>query len=45
MMDSRKIRQTTMSQVVAAATYPTSASGMDTRGTWAGPSYTPTEQG
>ncbi|WOJ89900.1 phage tail tape measure protein [Methylocapsa polymorpha] len=44
-MDGRRMAQTTMSHVVAAATFPTSASGMDTRGSWAGPSYSPTEQG
>lgn len=44
-MDSRRIAQTTMNHVVAAATYPTSASGADSRGTWMGPSWTPTEQG
>ena len=44
-MDGRRMASTVMNQVVASATYPTSASGMDTRGTWAGPSYNPTEAG
>lgn len=44
-MDGRRMASTVMNQVVASATYPTSASGMDTRGTWAGPSYSPTEMG
>ncbi|WOJ89849.1 hypothetical protein RZS28_00600 [Methylocapsa polymorpha] len=44
-VDSRRMAQTMMNHVVAAATFPTSASGADTRGTWMGPSYSPTEQG
>ena len=44
-LDSRKMASVTMNHVVASATYPTSASGMDTRRTWAGPSYNPTEAG
>jgi len=41
-MDGRKMAQTTMNHVVAAATFPTSASGADSWGTWMGPSHNPT---
>jgi hypothetical protein len=44
-MDSRKMASTVMNQVVASATYPTSASGADGRGQWLGPSAYATEQG
>jgi len=44
-LDGRKIAQSTMSYAVASATYPTSAAGADSRGTWMGPSWSPTEQG
>jgi hypothetical protein len=44
-LDSRKMAQVTMNHVVASATYPTSAAGADSRGTWMGPSWAPTEQG
>jgi hypothetical protein len=44
-MDGRKMASTVMNQVVASATYPTSASGADGRGQWLGPSAYATEQG
>jgi hypothetical protein len=44
-LDGRKLTQVVTSQMVASATYPTSAAGADSRGTWMGPSWSPTEMG
>jgi hypothetical protein len=44
-MDSRKMAAVVTNQMVASATYPTSASGADGRGQWMGPSAYATEQG
>jgi hypothetical protein len=44
-LDGRRMAQVVQSHLVAAATYPTSAAGADSRGTWMGPSWNPTEQG
>jgi hypothetical protein len=44
-MDARRLAQVVTSQMVASATYPTSASGADGRGQWLGPSAYATEQG
>ena len=44
-IDARRLAQIVTSQMVSSAVYPTSAGGADSRGTWMGPSYAPTEQG
>jgi hypothetical protein len=44
-LDGRRMAQIVQSHLVAAATFPTSAAGADSRGTWMGPSWNPTEQG
>jgi hypothetical protein len=44
-LDGRKVASVVTGHMVASATYPTSAAGADSRGTWMGPSWSPTEQG
>jgi hypothetical protein len=44
-LDGRKLTQVVTGNMVASATYPTSAAGADSRGTWMGPSWSPTEMG
>jgi len=44
-MDGRKMASVVTNQMVASATYPTSASGADGRGQWLGPSAYSTDQG
>jgi hypothetical protein len=44
-LDGRKVASVVTGHMVASATYPTSAAGADSRGTWMGPSWNPTEQG
>jgi hypothetical protein len=44
-LDGRKVASVVTDHMVASATYPTSAAGADSRGTWMGPSWNPTEMG
>ena len=44
-LDARRLAQVVTSQMVSSSVFPTSAGGADSRGTWMGPSYAPTEQG